>query len=289
MNPDNLWKYLFEVSPGYSLCASEDGTILYINNDLRERLEIQGDFQMKVEDLLTVGSRIYYQSHLLPIIKLQNSAYEVFLSFKSLKGKSFPVLLNVKRVKGNSDQYLLHFAGLQIEQRSKFEKELLNSKDKAEKALLDDVNLIRLQQEVQLSHKIIEQHLQKISQLTNQLQQIDKVLSHDLQEPLRKISLFASMIEKPNEVLDPNITKILKSADRLRNILNRMQRLHALDNRKSKSVVIDLEAVIQNAKKRDSIAQDFLIEQANYLSFTADSELFTNLFEELFNNSLKFK
>lgn len=223
------------------------------------------------------------------MVKLQGQANEIFLSFKTLSNGSLPVLLNIiLRNEDGAEQ--LHFSGISIVQRNKFEKEILEAKEVAEKALLENAELIRLKKELENCQYIIEQQLQKISRVTAQHQQLDKVLSHDLQEPLRKISFFASLIEIKDISADPNIKKILIAASRLSNLISRMQRLHALEHRKIKPQDIILHKVIANAKNRLSIeGNDLEIKADNILSFKADPELLTNIFEELLDNSLKFK
>jgi sigma-B regulation protein RsbU (phosphoserine phosphatase) len=268
---------------------SDEGALLVANKTFRKRFGLVSDENIKIDELLAVGSKIFYQTHLLPLVKLQGEASEVFLSFKTRSNEFLPLLLNVAGIheEGNIE---FHFAGIEIAQRNKFEKEIIEARDAAEKALLENADVVRLKAELELKHHLIEQQLQQISRLTIQQKQIDKVLSHDLQEPLRKISLFASKIEYEGKQTDANISKILISAERLQKLLNRMQRLHALDYIKLKRVPINLFEVVERVKKRmHSEREKILVTVKNTIAFEADDEHLTRLFEELFDNSQKFK
>ena len=292
-NPDKdgkiRWDSLYEHSPGYSFCLSIDGTLLICNNNFRMHLGLAANGDVKIENLLEIGSKIFYQTNLLPMVKLQGQASEIFLSFKTHANGTLPVLLNIALRNDNGVEQL-HFAGISIAQRNKFEKEILEAKETAEKALLENSELVRLKVELENSHHTIEQQLRELSRVTALHQQLDKVLSHDLQEPLRKISFFASLIEMKGAGLDPNIQKILFSAARLSNLISRMQRLHALEHRKIKVRDTDLNQLIAKAKTKLAFDSDDLkIDMDHLLPFKADAELLTNVFEELLDNSLKFK
>jgi sigma-B regulation protein RsbU (phosphoserine phosphatase) len=260
-----------------------------MNANFQKHLGLVGDEIIKIEELLAIGSNIYYQTHLLPLIKLRGQASEIFLSFKTKSNGFLPVLLNViqSNVHGN---YQLHFAGIQIAQRNEFEKEIIKAKEAAEKALLENVDFVNLKTELESNQRIIEQQLQQISRMESQHQQLDKVLSHDLQEPLRKISFFASMFEKGGKNMDPNITKILESTERLRNLLTRMQRLHALDYQKVKNVPIDILEIVEKAKNKIiSSDEEITLLVINSVKLSADGDYMLHLFEELIDNSVKFK
>ncbi len=67
-----------------------------MNLELRTKLGVEAEqvIGCQLEDLLTVGSKIFYQTHFYPLIKMQNSAREIYLVFKGAN-KQIPALLNV--------------------------------------------------------------------------------------------------------------------------------------------------------------------------------------------------
>jgi sigma-B regulation protein RsbU (phosphoserine phosphatase) len=240
-----------------------------------------------IEEILTVGSKIYFQTRLVPLFKLQTSVKEFFLTFKTTKGKTIPVLLNaVFVIENNVSQ--LHLAGIRIDKRHKFEADLIAAKNEAIFKLSQNPELQSLKDEQKKASILLEILKQQISRMTSEQLQIDKVLSHDLQEPLRKISLFANMIETTDHPTAANLNKIRQSVDRLRHLLSRMQRLHALDFKKLNLEEIALHEILINATKEYQKSNLKIKHPKEYISFPADKTQLTNFFKELIDNSVKF-
>ncbi|WP_158977936.1 ATP-binding protein [Cellulophaga sp. L1A9] len=282
-------KEFYHTSPGFNFTLSESGDVLFINQKFRECLDYDLAEPLKINDILTPGSVIFFQVHLQPMIDLQHKADEVFLSFKTKTGNTVPVLLNAIRLL-EGETSMIHFTGINISQRNNYEKEILHARDVAEKALLENSEHIRLKKELEYSQHLIEEQLQKIANYSEQHKQIDKVLSHDLQEPIRKISVFASLIENIDPEIDKNISKILTSSERIRKLLNRMQRLHAIENASLNLSNVNLKDIIEKVKKKLEINDSLLqITHIDSLIFPADHNQLVNLFSELLDNSLKYK
>lgn len=241
----------------------------------------------KIDEILTVGSKIFYQTHVLSLIKLRGNASEVFLTFKGKDSQVLPILLNAVIVH-RPEGYLIHFSGLQISQRNKFEKELIIAKDAAETALRDDIELNRVSKELDECAHTVELQLQQINRLSVQQQQIDKVLSHDLQEPLRKITFFASMIELGGKDMQMHVARISQAAKHLRNLLSRLQRLQDLEYRTFVLAPLKLKQIVDNAYSRMDQALTLNIAIIDDVEFLGDAEQLTVLFEELLVNSVKF-
>ncbi|QWX85006.1 hypothetical protein H0I23_05050 [Cellulophaga sp. HaHaR_3_176] len=279
----------YHTSPGFNFTLSESGDVLFINQKFRECLDYDLAEPLKINDILTPGSVIFFQVHLQPMLDLQHKADEVFLSFKTKTGNTVPVLLNaIRLLEGETSK--IHFTGINISQRNNYEKEILHARDIAEKALLENSEHIRLKKELEYSQHLIEEQLQKIANYSEQHKQIDKVLSHDLQEPIRKISVFASLIENIDPEIDKNISKILTSSERIRKLLNRMQRLHAIENASLNLSNVNLKDIIEKVKKKLEINDNLLqIKHIDSLIFPADHNQLVNLFSELLDNSLKYK
>jgi len=287
------WEIIYNRTPCYFFSFSNNGMITRINDTLLadleyERAEIVNT--LKLEQLLTVGSRIFFQTHFYPLIKMQGKANEIYLSFQSKNAKELPVLLNVV-MQHSGDDYEIHCGGMQITQRNRFEKELLEAKKVAEKALLENDELIRLKQQLEHHQQLLEKQLRKVDRINNEHYQIDKVLSHDLQEPLRKISMFTSMVL---EKLDPDFPQIEKiqrigsSANKIRNLIDSMQKFHSLDYRKFSYAPIELRSIIEAASRRAGNDVSITFDNQPYPVFPADDVLLADLFQELLANSCRF-
>lgn len=289
------WETIYNLSPGYLFSFSDDGLITRMNAALLSDLGYSHNEvvnALKIEHLLTSGSGIFFQTHLFPLIKMQGSAKELFLIFKGKKDIRLPVLLNVL-IEKEDKSFEVHCSGMEISNRNQFERELNEAKNIAERALLENKDLIRLKKELELNQHLLEKQLQKITRFNYEHFQISKVLSHDLQEPLRKIVLFISVID--NELAHDNpsypyFVKIKRFATRIRSLINSMQRFNSLDYKELESSEAKLNIILSVAKN-NSGCNDIKMTyngQDNFI-LKGDIELLTNLFEELFNNSLKFK
>ena len=287
------WKIIYDSTPCYFFSFSNDGIITRVNSTLLEHLDYSAAEVIgvkKLEDLLTVGSRIFFQTHFYPLIKMQGRANEIFLSFKANSGKELPVLLNVI-LSGSREAHEIHCGGMQISQRNRFEKELLEAKNVAEKALLENDELVRLKQQLEANQQLLERQLQHVKRINSEHYQIDKVLSHDLQEPLRKINLFTSIILETNDVAEPvaeKLVKISKSSDKIRNLIDSMQRFHLLDYKPFVLDAHDLVSIINKAQIRADANCEIIYEGTPFPVVTGDVELLKSLFQELLTNSVKF-
>ena len=126
---------LLDTAPCGFLSFTDDGHVVLVNETLLgllgyERGELTG---RHVESLLTVAGRIFYQTHLFPLLKLHDRVEEVYFSLRSKSGAETPVLLNAaRRERGGvvvNDCVLMH-----MRQRDQFEDELLRAKRAAEEA-----------------------------------------------------------------------------------------------------------------------------------------------------------
>src|SRR3954466_13821756 len=81
------------------LTFDADGTVVDANTALLEMLGAQREevIGRPFESLLTVSSRIFYQTHLFPLLKLQSSVEELFLTMRCKDGNDVAALTNVAR------------------------------------------------------------------------------------------------------------------------------------------------------------------------------------------------
>ena len=107
----------------------------------------------RLRDLFTVGGRIFYETHIGPLLAMQGEVSEVAVDVVGARGVSLPVLLNA-----SSDEIdgvrLMRFAVFPATQRRSYERELLEARRSAEQAraaservqrrlsLMADVNLV---------------------------------------------------------------------------------------------------------------------------------------------------
>ncbi|MFJ9783186.1 PP2C family protein-serine/threonine phosphatase [Amycolatopsis sp. NPDC101161] len=128
---------LYENAPCGYLSTLLDGTIARINATLldwlgHEREEIVG--RRRFSDLLTVGGRLYHETHFAPLLRMQGELGGVAFELKTASGGRLPVLVT-STVKTGSDgeAQLIRTTVFDARDRRAYEQELLRARDEAER------------------------------------------------------------------------------------------------------------------------------------------------------------
>ncbi|WP_298830645.1 GGDEF domain-containing protein [uncultured Planococcus sp.] len=108
---------------GY-LVLDQDLRIVEMNKTLQNMTRVKNPQHM--HDLLTIASRVYFQTYFTPSIKMHGTVNEMFLTLKSDAGP-MPVLMNTAEQDG-----FYECALIQMSVRGEYEKELLLAKRNAE-------------------------------------------------------------------------------------------------------------------------------------------------------------
>src|SRR3990167_5719294 len=128
---------LFEQAASGLLLTSTDGTILRANATFcrwigHDATDLIG--QRRVQELFTMGGRVFYQTHWSPLLQIQGSVAEVKLDMVHRDGGHVPMLLNaIRRQHGDTTYHEL--AVIVVRDRHKYENELVQSRKNAEAAL----------------------------------------------------------------------------------------------------------------------------------------------------------
>ncbi|HUQ83218.1 MAG TPA: ATP-binding protein [Gemmatimonadaceae bacterium] len=126
---------LLDTAPCGFLSFADDGTVRVANATLLEMLGYRADELVgkHVESVMTVGARIFYQTHLFPLLRLQGSADEIFLLLRARNGEDVAVIINAVR-RERSGEWISDCVMLWVRERRKFEDALLRAKQLAEGA-----------------------------------------------------------------------------------------------------------------------------------------------------------
>jgi PAS domain S-box-containing protein len=210
---------LYEQAPCGYLSTLPDGTLVRANQTLldwigstRESLLGRSRFQT----LLTVGSRIYYETHYAPLLQMQGFVNEVALDLQCAEGRVLPVMANARQRRDSGGSPLLNRIMLfDWSDRKRYERELLLSRRKAEQAAKDRADLLAM-----LSHDIrgplnaimgvvqmlsrsrLDESQQRLVRLlTSSSDNMLKLLDHVLDLSRAESSTFA-LIEAPFSLAD---------------------------------------------------------------------------------------
>lgn len=112
---------------------ADDGSLLEVNQTLADLLgytkqELLG---WHVEKLLPPGARIFYQSYLFPLLKVQAAVEEIYLTLRTKGGYDVPVLLNGKR-REREGRPVSECIVVRMIQRHEYEDQLLQARRLAE-------------------------------------------------------------------------------------------------------------------------------------------------------------
>lgn len=109
------------------LITDARGTILKVNGTMctwsgYAALQLVG--QKKLQDLFTVGGRIFHQTHWMPILQMQRSISEVKFELRRSDGRLVTVMMNAIRKDAAGDAYDV-VSIIVAEERNKYERQLL--------------------------------------------------------------------------------------------------------------------------------------------------------------------
>jgi signal transduction histidine kinase len=154
----------WDLAPCGLLSVRDDGIIVAANLTLLTMTEQLGE-QLpgrSVDTLFTIPSRIFYQTHVFPMVKLHGRADELYMTLRTRSGAPVPVLVNAIRreLDGGAE---VDFAILRIREREKYELELIRAKKAFEAASAAKSRFLSM-------------------------------MSHDLRTPLGAISGYAELI-----------------------------------------------------------------------------------------------
>jgi PAS domain S-box-containing protein len=170
----------------------------------------------------------------------------------------------------------------------------IHSQKQVEETLKDNDGLKVVQKELRINQQQLESKLGELRISNQNLEQFAFIASHDLQEPIRKIKIFTSLLEESLK-LTPQQTKhfykIRSSADRMSSLISNVLDYSRLSTKDNRFVKTDLNVIME------TILEDYelLIEEKKaVINISKLPELnvippqIVQLFSNLLHNSLKF-
>jgi sigma-B regulation protein RsbU (phosphoserine phosphatase) len=129
---------LYENAPCGYLSTLMDGTIAKINATLLGWLGLDRDAvvgRMRFTDLLTVGGKLYHETHFAPLLRMQGRIGGIALEMKQTGGARMPVLVSsVVKQGANGEPLLIRTTVFDARDRRAYEEELLRGRKAAEEA-----------------------------------------------------------------------------------------------------------------------------------------------------------
>ncbi|MEV8566498.1 SpoIIE family protein phosphatase [Streptomyces sp. NPDC051322] len=132
---------LYESAPCGYLSTLMDGTIARINSTLLGWLGLTSEAvvgRMRFADLLTVGGKLYHETHFAPLLGMQGEISGIALELKTAADARLPVLVSsVVKHGDEGEPLLIRTTVFDASDRRAYEEELLSRSQEAEQARQD--------------------------------------------------------------------------------------------------------------------------------------------------------
>ena len=197
----------FESAPCGLLQTSEDGLIRSVNRTFCGWVGYSAEElvrRRRLQDLLTMGGKIFHHTHWAPLLRMQGSISEVKLEVQHREGHLLPMIVNAVRVE-RAGGVVHELAAYVARDRHRYEQELVLSRRKLEEAVAERSEAYAIAQDRAL---VAEQMI--------------GIVSHDLRNPLGAIQMGAALLS--SQPLAPAQQRVV---DRIRRATDRASRLIA--------------------------------------------------------------
>ncbi len=170
----------------------------------------------KLQDLFTVGGRIFHQTHWMPILQIQRSISEVKFELCHSDGRRLTVMLNAVRKGADGAAYDVVSVAM-AEERNKYERQLVLERRRADELAQREVSAQEILQaaQAQLRQAVTELARKSADAEDRALfaEQMIGIVSHDLRNPLSAIMMGASLLARDGS-LNPKHKKVLENVNR---------------------------------------------------------------------------
>jgi len=197
---------LLDTVPFGFVSFADDGTVRLANRTLLDMLSMEREALVgrHVERVFTVGTKIFYQTHLFPLLRMHGRAEEIFLVLRAASGEEVAVLVNAVR-REHDGEPSTDCAMMRVRERRKFEDALLRAKRDAEEAQarseahradLEQANA-RLEQqamELEISQQQLNEQTEELEVQSEELQ----VMNDELLERSLELERQRSIAEEAN-------------------------------------------------------------------------------------------
>ncbi|HEX3767372.1 MAG TPA: PAS domain-containing sensor histidine kinase [Puia sp.] len=225
----------------------------------------------RFSDLLTMGGKIYYETHLWPLLRMQGFFDEVAVELNAQTGEKKQVLVNAFEQRDSTGEVRsVQITVFKASDRRLYEQNLKEEKARAEQKLTDE------------------------KMISGVREQFIAVLGHDLRNPLSSIVTAASILSEETDIAPhkPIIDIISRSASRMAELISNIMDF-ARARMGSGIVVIkhgtNLEPVLQHVVNEIAIAWPRRIIETKFEIIgliDCDAPRIAQLFSNLLANAL---
>jgi sigma-B regulation protein RsbU (phosphoserine phosphatase) len=260
---------LYENAPCGYLSLGADGRICKVNITLSNWTGFSPEHFLgkRLHEFLNIAGRMYYETHVAPLLRMQGFFNEFALDFVTKQGERLPVIANAAERRDQEGRALFtRLAVIKATDRRRYERELIDERTRAQEVLKRELETSELRE------------------------QFIAVLGHDLRNPLASISAGARILsrepkdEKETRVLDMMETTVVRMAGLIDNVLDfargRLGGGIALDRNVNRPLQPVLEQVVEELRSAEPgrvIETDFRIDEPVNCDRSRIGQLVSNL------------
>jgi len=189
---------LYENAPCGYLSLEPSGRIFKVNRTLSNWIGCAPDQLVgkRLHDLLSIAGRMFYETHIAPLLRMQGFFNEVALDLITEKGERLPVIANAtERRDAEGRAISTRITLLKATDRRRYERQLLDARDQSRSA--------------EAAAQISLQNERETSELR---EQFIAVLGHDLRNPLASISAGARiLLRTPKNEAETRVLRMMET------------------------------------------------------------------------------
>lgn len=202
-SPEVPWP--LDTAPCGLMQTTDDGAILRVNLTFSRWIGAPAEALVghaRFQDLLTMGGRIFHQTHWVPLLRMQGSVSEVKMELRYRESPPVPMILNAIRheVEG---RIVIEIAAYVARDRDRYERELLQARRRQDAAVAEVTQL----------HAEARDRAYFAEQMVG-------IVSHDLRNPLTTILMGTALLAEGDlspgqQRITGQITRAAERANRL--------------------------------------------------------------------------
>jgi PAS domain S-box-containing protein len=295
------FKTLYHHAPCGYLYTMEDGTLIDVNDTFLaftgySREEIIEN--KRFEDFLSIGGKIYYETHFAPLLNLQGEVSQINFDFIRKDETRFPVLINATKQSATEKHHAyIQFIVLDITQRKQYEIELINAKTKSEELLKQ---LSKANAELTNNIQVISEQSHQLEKLNATKDKFFSIVAHDLKSPLCSLKSFSILlmdhfddfnkddILTMSKELSDSVDSTIKMADNLITWATLQMKEYQFKEEtiKVKDITANIFEIYQKVALEKGIKVSFSVDDS--LTIIGDKNQIEFVIRNLVNNAIKF-
>lgn len=189
---------LYENAPCGYLSLEPSGRIFKVNKTLATWTGYDSEKLLgkKFHDLLNIAGRMFYETHIAPLLRMQGFFNEVAIDLMTANGDRLPVIANAaERRDADGKAISIRITFLKATDRRRYEQELLEARD--------------LSRALQAATEAKLRDEQQTSELR---EQFIAVLGHDLRNPLAALSAGARILSRlPKDETETSVLHMMEA------------------------------------------------------------------------------